>query len=217
MAGWKSSWNKLSMRLMLSFAAFVVVMTAVFSISPYIFVKGTLEDKLAERGEDWLEILQDPVAAYQTLDLIAIYLGEFPKDLPEVSYTALVDDKGVFVAHTEPSLVGKPWGVKNSGGKERNHISFRGERILEVSAPAVVAGKTAGTILIGLNCREVDNILAKLMQRLGLIGFLVLAISLVSTRSFTTHVVSGLTRLGDRKSTRLNSSHSAVSRMPSSA
>lgn len=196
MAGWKSSWNKLSMRLMLSFAAFVVVVTAVFSISPYIFVKGTLEDKLAERGEAWLETLQDPVAAYQTLDLIAIYLGEFPKDLPEVSYTALVDDKGVFVAHTEPSLVGKPWSVKDGGGTKRNRTTFRGERILEVSAPAVVAGKTAGTILIGLNCREVDNILAKLMQRLGLIGFLVLAISLVSTRSFTTHIVSGLTRLG---------------------
>ncbi len=196
MAGWKSSWNKLSMRLMLSFAAFVVVVTAVFSISPYIFVKGTLEEKLAERGEAWLETLQDPVAAYQTLDLIAIYLGEFPKDLPEVSYTALVDDKGVFVAHTEPSLVGKPWSVKDGGGTKRNRTTFRGERILEVSAPAVVAGKTAGTILIGLNCREVDNILAKLMQRLGLIGFLVLAISLVSTRSFTTHIVSGLTRLG---------------------
>ena len=65
MAGWKSSWNNLAMRLMLSFAAFVVVVTAVFSISPYIFVKGTLEDELAERGEAWLETLQDPVAAYR--------------------------------------------------------------------------------------------------------------------------------------------------------
>ena len=196
MAGWKSSWNKLSMRLMLSFAAFMVVVTLVFSISPYIFVKETLEEKLAERGEAWLETLQDPVAAYQTLDLIAIYLGEFPKDLPEVSYTALVDEKGVFVAHTEPSLVGKPWSVKDVVGTKRNRTTFQGERILEVSAPAVVAGKRAGTILIGLNCREVDSILAKLMQRLGFIGFLVLAISLVGTRPFTTHVVSGLTRLG---------------------
>ena len=195
MAGWKSSWNKLAVRLVLSFAAFVVVVTAVFSISPYIFVKKTLEDKLAERGKSWLETLHDPVANYQTLDLIKIYLEEFPKDLPEVSYTALVDDKGVFLAHTDPSMVGKPWSVKDGGGTKRNRTTFRGERILEVSAPALVAGKTAGTILIGLNCREVDNILAKLMQRLGLIGFLVLAISLVSTRPFTTHVVSGLTRL----------------------
>jgi methyl-accepting chemotaxis protein len=196
MAGWKSSWNKLAVRLMLSFAAFVVVVTAVFSISPYIFVRDTLEEKLAERGEAWLKILHDPVADYQTLDLIKVYLGEFPKDLPEVSYTALVDDKGVFLAHTDPSLVGKPWNGIGSGGTKRNRTSFRGERILEVSAPALVAGKTAGTILIGLNCREVDNILMKLMQRLGLIGFLVLAISLVATRPFTSHVVSGLTRLG---------------------
>ncbi|MGZ9135680.1 MAG: hypothetical protein ACXW4N_11365, partial [Candidatus Deferrimicrobiaceae bacterium] len=137
MAGWKSSWNNLGMRLMLSFAAFMVVVTAVFSISPYIFLKGTLEDKLAERGEDWLETFHDPVENYQTLDLIEIYLGEFPKDLPEVSYTALVDDKGVFLAHTDPSLVGKPWGVKDGGGTKRHRTSFRGERILEVSAPAL--------------------------------------------------------------------------------
>ena len=196
MAGWKRSGNSLASRLMLSFAAFVVVVTAVFSISPYTFVRDTLEDKLTKRGEAWLETIHDPVGDYQTLELIKIYLTEFPKDLPEVSYTALVDDKGVFLTHTDPSLVGKPWSVKDGGGTKRNRTTFKGERILEVSAPAVVAGKTAGTILIGLNCREVDNILAKLMQRLGLIGFLVLAISLVSTRPFTSHVVSGLTRLG---------------------
>ena len=113
---------------MLSFAGFVVVVTAVFSISPYTFVRDTLEDKLTKRGEAWLETLHDPVGDYQTLELIKIYLAEFPKDLPEVSYTALVDDKGVFLAHTDPSLVGKPWSVKNSGGTGRNHASFRGER-----------------------------------------------------------------------------------------
>jgi methyl-accepting chemotaxis protein len=196
MAGWKSSWNRLAVRLRLSFTAFVVVVTVVFSIAPYISMKEALEDKLAERGETWLGTLYDPVANYQTLDLIKIYLGEFPKDLPEVSYTALVDDKGVFLAHTEPSLVGKPWRVKDGGGTKRYRTTFRGERILEVSAPALVAGKEAGTILIGLNCREVDKILVKLMQRLGLIGFLVLGISLATTRPFITHVVSGITRLG---------------------
>ena len=195
MGRWKRWWNRLAVRLMLSFAGFVVVVTAVFSISPYTFVRDTLEDKLTKRGEAWLETLHDPVGDYQTLELIKIYLAEFPKELPEVSYTALVDDKGVFLAHTDPSLVGKPWSVKNSGGTGRNHASFRGERILEVSAPALVAGKTEGTILIGLNCREVDNILAKLMKRLGVIGFLVLAISLLSTWPFTSRIVSGLSRL----------------------
>ena len=196
MAGWKSSWNKLAVRLMLSFAAFVVVVTAVFSISPYTFVRDTLEDKLVEHGKSWLELLHDPVSDYQTLDLIKIYLGEFPRDLPEVSYTALVDDRGIFLAHTDPSLVGKPWSGKDSGETKRNRTSFRGERILEVSAPVLVAGKTAGRILIGLNCRDVDNVLSKLMERLGLIAFIVLVVSLVGTRPFTTHVVSGLTRLG---------------------
>ena len=76
-----------------------------------------------------------------------------------------------------------------------HHVS--GERILEVAAPILVEEKPAGTMIIGLNYREVDNILGKLMRRLALIGFLVLAVSLVSTRPFTTHVVSGLTRMGE--------------------
>ena len=196
MTGWRSSWNSLAVRLMLTFTLYVVGVTALYTIYPYTFVRDTLEDKLAARGETWLKLIDTPVEGYLSMDLIQVYLKEFPKDLPEVSYTALVDDKGVFLAHSDPSLVGKPWSVKDSGGTRRNRTSFRGERILEVSAPALVGGKTAGTVVIGLNCREVDNVLAKLMQRLGLIGFLVLAISLVSTRLFTTHIVSGLTRLG---------------------
>ncbi|HEY5191214.1 MAG TPA: methyl-accepting chemotaxis protein, partial [Candidatus Deferrimicrobium sp.] len=126
---------------------------------------------------------------------------EFPKQLTEVSFVAVADPNGVFLAHSDPTQVGKPWSGKGvvpqgAGGATRQGTTYRGERILEMSDPALVGGKTAGTILIGLNCREVDNILAKLMQRLGIIGFLVLAVSLVSTRPFTTHVVSGLTRLG---------------------
>ena len=39
MAGWKSSWNSLAVRLMLSFTAVRRHVTAVFSISPYIFVR----------------------------------------------------------------------------------------------------------------------------------------------------------------------------------
>ena len=34
MAGWKSSWNSLAVRLMLSFTLYVVAVTAVFTISP---------------------------------------------------------------------------------------------------------------------------------------------------------------------------------------
>jgi methyl-accepting chemotaxis protein len=42
----------------------------------------------------------------------------------------------------------------------------------------------------------VDNILGKLMRRLAIIGFLVLIVSIMSTRPFTTRLISGLTRLG---------------------
>ena len=195
MAALRISWNSLAVRLMLTFTLYVVGVSALYMIYPYTVVRDTVEDDLAKHGEDWLKLVDSPLAGYLSLDLVQVYLNEFPKNLPDVSYTALVDGKGVFLAHSDPSLVGKPWNG-GSGGAKRNRTSFRGERILEMSAPVLVGGKTAGTVLIGLNCRGVDSILAKLMQRVGLIGFLVVAISLVTTRVFTTHVVSGLTRLG---------------------
>ena len=65
MGRWKRWWNKLAVRLMLSFAGFVVVVTAVYSISPYTFVQDTLEDKLTKRGEAWLKTLHDPVGDFR--------------------------------------------------------------------------------------------------------------------------------------------------------
>ena len=112
MAGWKSSWNKLTVRMMLLFTLYVVTVTALFTISPYTFVRDTLEDKLAVRGSAWLKLIDTPVEGYLSLELIQVYLKEFPKDLPEVSYTALVDDNGVFLAHSDPTQVGKPWSGK---------------------------------------------------------------------------------------------------------
>ena len=204
MAGWKSSWNSLAVRLMLSFTLYVVAVTAVFTISPYTFVRDTLAEGLAGRGEARLKMVQGPVSGYLSLGMInsvQSHIAEVPKELTEISYVALADAKGVFLAHSDPTQVEKPWSGKGvvpqgAGGATRQGTTYRGERILEVAAPILVEEKPAGTMIIGLNYREVDNILGKLMRRLALIGFLVLAVSLVSTRPFTTHVVSGLTRMG---------------------
>jgi methyl-accepting chemotaxis protein len=205
MAGWKSSWNSLVVRLMLSFVLYVVAVTAVFTISPYTFVRDTLTDGLAGRGEARLKMVQGPVSGYLSLGMInsvQSHIAEVPKELPEISYVALADAKGVFLAHSDPTQVEKPWSGKGvvpqgAGGATRQGTTYRGERILEVAAPILVEGKPAGTMIIGLNYREVDNILGKLMRRLALIGFLVLAVSMMSTRPFTTRIISGLTRLGE--------------------
>ena len=196
----KISRNSLAARLMLSFVLYVVAVTAVFTIYPYTFVRETLEDKLAGRGDARLKFMQAPVAGYFSLGMtnsIQTYLVDIQSELPEVSYTALADAKGVFVAHTDPSMEGKTWSVKGGAGSKRNRTTFKGERVLEMSTPLLVEGRPEGTIVIGLNYREVNNILAKLMQRLGLIGLLVLVVSLASTRPFTTKIISGLTRLGE--------------------
>jgi methyl-accepting chemotaxis protein len=204
MAGWKSSWNSLALRLMLSFAAFVVVVTMVFSISPYILVRDTLVEGLARRGEERLKMIQGSISGYLLLGMnnsIQSDIAEIPKVLTEVSYVAVADLGGVFLAHSDPTQVEKPWsgkgvGTPSAGGAARHGTTYRGERILEVAVPVLVEDKPAGTMIIGLNYRGVDAVLSRLLIRLGGVGFFVLVISLLSTRPFTSHFVSGLTRLG---------------------
>ncbi|HWS15489.1 MAG TPA: HAMP domain-containing protein, partial [Candidatus Methylomirabilis sp.] len=205
MAGFKVQWNSLAVRLMLAFTLYVVGVTALYTISPYTFVRDTLTEGLARRGETQLKMVQGPISGYLLLGMvnsIQSHVAEIPKELTEVSYVAVADSNGLFLAHSDAAQVEKPWSGKGgippgAGGAARRGATYRGERILEVAAPVLVEGKPAGTMIIGLNYREVDAILGKLMRRLALIGFLVLAVSLVSTRPFTTRIISGLTRLGE--------------------
>ncbi|MHB1012259.1 MAG: methyl-accepting chemotaxis protein [Desulfobacteria bacterium] len=204
MAGWKSSWNSLAMRLILSFTLYVVATTAFYTIYPYTFVRDTLEDGLARRGEAEIKMMQGSVSGYLLLGMtnsIQSDIVGIPKDLTEVSYVAVADPNGVFLAHSDPTQVEKPWSGKGgippgAWGAVRRGTTYQGERILEVAAPVLVDKKPAGTMIIGLNYREVDNVLSRLLMRLGGVGLFVLVVSLLSTRPFTTHVVSGLTRLG---------------------
>src|SRR5659263_46014 len=167
MAGWKRSWNSLVVRIMLSFTLYVVAMTALFTISPYIFVRDMLAEGLAGRGEARLKVVQGPVSGYLSLGMInsvQSHIAEVPKELTEISYVALADARGVFLAHSDPTQVEKPWSGKGvvpqvAGGATRHGTTYRGERILEVAAPILVEEKPAGTMIIGLNYREVDNIL----------------------------------------------------------
>ena len=204
MAGWKSSWNSLAVRLMLSFTLYVVAVTALFTVSPYTFVQDTLAEGLARRGEERMKMIQGSISGYLLLGMnnsIQSDITEFPKQFTDVSYVAVAGPSGAFLAHSDPAQVEKTWSGKGAvppgaEGATRQGTTYRGERILEVAAPILVEGKPAGTMIIGLNYREVDNILGKLMRRLALIGFLVFAVSMVSIRPFTTRIVSGLIRLG---------------------
>jgi methyl-accepting chemotaxis protein len=203
MAGWKSSWNSLAGRLVLSFAAFVVVVTAVFSASPYIFVKKTLESQMEARGRELLKRMAYPISSHLAWGdnaSIHVYVDDVTKEWPEVSYAAVANEKGMFVGHSEASAEGKSWegpgGAPGKDGASRKAARFRGERVQEMALPVEVDGKNLGTVVIGQNYREVDVILSRLLMRLGGVGILVLIVSLFSIRPFTTHVVSGLTRLG---------------------
>ena len=204
MAGWKGSWNKLALRMMLSFTLYVFAVTALYTISPYTFVRDTLVEGLARRGEARIKMIQDSISGYLLLGMnnsIQSDITKFSKEQTEISYVAVADPNGIFLAHSDPTQVEKPWSGKGAaptggGGATRQGTAHRGERILEVAAPVLVDGKPAGTMIIGLNYREVDGVLSRLLLRLGGVGIIVLIVSLLSTRPFITHLVSGLTRLG---------------------
>ena len=204
MAEWKGSWNKLALWMMLSFTLYVVAVTALYTISPYTFVRDTLVEGLARRGEARIKMIQDSISGYLLLGMnnsIQSDITKFSKDQTEISYVAVTDPNGVFLAHSDPTQVEKPWSGKGAvppgaGGATRQETAYRGQRILEVAAPVLVDGKPAGTMIIGLNYREVDGVLSRLLLRLGGVGIFILIVSLISTRPFTTYLVSGLTRLG---------------------
>jgi len=196
MSGRKRSWNSLAVRLILSFSAFVVVVTAVLSVSPYIFVKETLESQMADRGDELLKRMAYPISSHLAWgDNASIhkYVDDITKEYPDISYAEVVNDKGIVVGHSEESFEGKSW--EGTGGPRRV-ARFHGERVLEMALPVEVDGKRLGTVVIGRNYRAVDAVLSRLLIRLAGVGLFILAISLVSTRPFTAHVVSGLTRLG---------------------
>ena len=161
MAGFKVQWNSLAVRLMLSFTLYVVAVTAVLTISPYTFVRDTLTEGLARRGEARLKKIQDSISGYLLLGMgnsAQSYLAEFPKGLTEVSYVAVANPDGTFLAHSDPAQVEKPWSGKDAvppgkGGSARKDTMYGGERVLEVAAPILVEEKPAGTMIIGLNYR----------------------------------------------------------------
>ncbi len=202
MAGWKISWNSLAGRLVLSFAAFVVIVTAVFSASPYIFMKKTLESQMEDRGRGLLKRMAYPISSHLAWGdnaSIHVYVDDVTKEWSEVSYAAVANEKGIFVGHSEASAEGKSWegpGAPGKDGASRKAARFLGVRVQEMALPIEVDGKRLGTVIIGQNYREVDVILSRLLMRLGGVGILVLIVSLFSIRPFTTHIVSGLTRLG---------------------
>ncbi|HEY6096798.1 MAG TPA: hypothetical protein VIU83_01995, partial [Candidatus Deferrimicrobium sp.] len=69
MAGWKCSWNSLAVRLMLSFTLYVIAVTAILTVYPYTFVRDTLAEGVARRGEMRLKMIQGSISGYLLLGM----------------------------------------------------------------------------------------------------------------------------------------------------
>jgi methyl-accepting chemotaxis protein len=198
----KGSWNSLAGYLIQSFLSFVIVMTVVLSIPPYMFLKNTLEEQMEERGHDCLKRAELPL-------MISLSSGNngnmdeiiepISRQYSDVSYVAVTNEKGIFLAHSEASSEGKSWegpGLPGKDGFSRREARYRGERVMELAHPIEVDGKRLGTLIVGQKYREVDEVLSKLRMLLGGVGLLVVIASLLSTRPFTKRITSGLVRLG---------------------
>ncbi|MCL5884278.1 MAG: hypothetical protein M1377_02855, partial [Deltaproteobacteria bacterium] len=173
MAEWKRSWNSLAVRLMLSFSAFVIVVTAVFSVSPYVFVKSTLELFRSERGKERLKKMAVPLEnhlLWKDAASIREYLNDVVLENPGISYAAVADDNGLITQHTDSSFVGKAlvgFSPTETAAYMRKEGRYKGKRVLEVSVPVEHDGKRMGIVVIGENYREMDAVLSRLLLRLG--------------------------------------------------
>ena len=207
MAGWKSSWNKLAVRLMLSFTAFVVIVTAVFSVSPYIFVRETLERQLAERGEALAQedgLPRSPATSPgRTTTSIQVYVGGIPQGVAGSVLRRRGEREGDLRGHTpKPHSRGKPWNGPGAAGEGAGPRGRRprsgGSESWKWRLPDRGRRQAAGddrhrTELPGGRQHPYRG--SSAARRL--VGFLVLASSPCSASGRSrTHVVSGLTRLG---------------------
>ena len=204
MAGWKSSWNSLAMRLMVSFTAFVLAMSVILTILPYLITRHAMEESVEARGKIFFGKMKTDALSYHAMDnfgALRHFLSEIPAVEPEASFGALLDENGVIIAHTDQSLEGKKYeaeGLRSSGDPaevSKRQTTYGGSRLMELASPVAIGDRKRGTILLGVNYKLVDPVLRKLLIRMGLVGLAMFSVAIFSARPFTLRIIAGLTHL----------------------
>jgi methyl-accepting chemotaxis protein len=202
----KVLWNSLNMRLMLSFCVFMILVTGIFTVVPYLYFKRTLVDGMENRGEVLAKKMRVVTGMHLTWhdnDSIRNYVAELPTEQKELSFAAVLDGAGRIIGHTDHAMEGKlleATDVTPAPGKEytvRRVARFKNEKVMEIASPVIVDGKRLGSVLLGVSYKEVDPVLQKALAGLLITGLLILGVAGASTRPFTMRVTSGLTQLAE--------------------
>ncbi len=206
-------WNTLSSRILVTIVAVIVAVLVVVTAFSYLRTRQALEDMLENHGRILVATVQ-AAAAEQLVRYDYLYLRNFMERMtaeqPVLSFAAVYNyfpgqGKGRAVAHSDHGMEGAelqdpaaappaPEGKKETGTVKRKTV-FKGNRILEFTAPVTVAGERYGTVQIGVNYKEVDSLLRGLALSISLLGMLIFAGALFSARSISRKTVSGLHNL----------------------
>lgn len=160
-----SRFATLRFRLILSVALVHVVLMGAFVWDVVQDQSATIREQLLNRGHE-LASLMVVASTNPLLEENLASLAEVTNRVklqPEVVYSEIVDIRGDVLASTSPARVGhrerRPLGVND-------HFPLkRGDYVLDLSRPVIVAGRRVGTILLGLSTRGMDTALGSMRDR----------------------------------------------------
>ncbi len=194
-------WNSLATRLVVAFTALVLCATVLVAGFSVYRAQSALKDSLRSQGRLLLAAMRADVApALAGRDYLYLreYVADLAKRQPMVSYAAVVNADGIYVAHSSRENEGRKAADADerarAAGADRT-VPFRGEKVIEMASPVTAEGKTVGTVLFGMNQKDVDAALKSLAAGVALAGIIVLAAAVLGVRAFTAKITGGLDRL----------------------
>lgn len=198
-------WNSLATRIVLTIAAMVLAVTLVVTAFSYLRTRDALEEMFEDHGKMDAGELEAVAAEHLVLfdyGYLRDYVGEMTSKQSVVSFAAIVNNEGNFVAHSDHAQEGKKAEVAVAAGGASvarkgtavsgREITWRGNRVLELTMPVVVAGKRLGTVQLGVNYRNVDSLLRRLALSVVLAGGLLLVVSIFVARAFVGRMTSDI-------------------------
>lgn len=199
-------WNSLSARILVSSAVVILVAVVTIILFSNFQAKAALEEVLKSHGKNLLGTMESHAADYilqHEYVYLRNYVTEITRKEPVLSYAAMANAEGVIFAHSRHSLEGNKMEVpveSASGphpGISARESRFDGNRVYVLTAPVVVAERTVGTIQIGVNYKQVDAVLRKLVLVVGIAGGVILCLAVLCVRVFTGNVTSGITQFSE--------------------
>ncbi|HEY5996474.1 MAG TPA: methyl-accepting chemotaxis protein, partial [Candidatus Deferrimicrobiaceae bacterium] len=143
---------------------------------------GMIRDSFEANVVDTL-LVKDYVALRRQVDTLR-------EKQPIVAFAAVSNAQGMVVAHSDHALEGKS--LSEAGAPEENSLAAaglrrtvrNGENLLEFWAPVNVAGKSEGTVVVGVSLARTVRAVRGLTLSIALAAFAALALAIAVSASF---------------------------------